>query len=405
MRLGMRLLIWAAALLAAASVWGAPSMAERAFASDARGPFQTGTVEELWIDAQRDETTTSDPSDKRHLMVQIWYPAAFKGDPPRAPYVLHRELYPTDEYSKWLDEVSRVRTNSVLNAPVAAAPPRFPVLIYNPGGYHPHFSGTAQTEFLASHGYVVIAIGHTGAGMNRIERFTDGSTYRPDQNDPRLSAAEDAELPKVEWLERQVQRFSALMMPVHVQDIRFVLDNLAQLNADRRSRFYRRLDLDRAGSMGWSLGGALSLQASRDEPRIKAAVNLDGWLYTDVMNTGTGRPILQMHGGAEVEQLLGAGDAVRIEQATVAASYNWRLYRNSSGGWYDVTLDRATHAHFSDRVLFEPPQSQLIHPRLAHDIVNGYVLEFFDKYLRGRTDTPLLSGRITYPEARLRISK
>jgi dienelactone hydrolase len=55
----------------------------------------------------------------------------------------------------------------------------------------------------------------------------------------------------------------------------------------RADRFYRRLDLESVGALGWSLGGVLALQASRDEPRIKAAVNLDGWLYTDVPETGT----------------------------------------------------------------------------------------------------------------------
>jgi predicted dienelactone hydrolase len=399
---------WVGALLAAAPLWAADSVpesyriAERPFAMDARGPYQTGTREELWIDSQREESTTSDPTDKRHLMIQLWYPAAFKGDRPRAPYVLHRELYPTDQYSEWLDVVKQVRTHSVLNAPMAGAPQRFPVLIYNPGGYHPHFSGTFQTEFLASHGYIVVAIGHTGVGMNRIERFTDGSVYRPDRNDPRLSDAENAELPKVEWLERQVQRFSELMMPEHVHDIGFVLDRLRMLDADRGSFLHQRLDLDQVGALGWSLGGASSLQASRDDPRIKAAVNLDGWLYTDVMNTGTPRPILQMHGGAEIAELQAKADAASLEQATVAASYNWRLYTHSTGDWYDVTLDRATHAHFSDRVLFEQPQPRLMHPRVAHDIVNGYTLEFFDKYLRDRTHTPLLSGTSSYPEAQLR---
>jgi hypothetical protein len=86
-------------------------MSVNVFAGEARGPYDTGTFDELWIDARRDETTTSDPHDKRHIMVQFWYPATLKGDPPRARYALHRELYPHDETARWLDDVKDVRTS------------------------------------------------------------------------------------------------------------------------------------------------------------------------------------------------------------------------------------------------------------------------------------------------------
>ena len=88
------------------------------FAGQPRGPYQTGTVEEMWVDAQRQETTTSDPHDKRRLMIQIWYPASFAGDPPRALYALHGELYSRElglraenpkaqwVYGGWLDDVA-----------------------------------------------------------------------------------------------------------------------------------------------------------------------------------------------------------------------------------------------------------------------------------------------------------
>lgn len=403
----MRVHFAAALLLAAARAWSAeaaPSAAIRippnVFAGDQRGPWQTGTFEALWIDEQRDETTTSDPADKRHLMVQVWYPAAFKGDPPRAPYALHRELYPDDEDARWLDDAKSVRTNSVLNAPLAPWPMRFAVLIYNPGGHHPHFSATFQTEFLASHGYVVVAIGHTG--LTRIERFPDGYRYRPDQNDSMVSDAQAAGLAEVERFRLQVRQRARLLMPVHVKDIGFVLDRLQTLNETRRSRFHQRLDLDRVGSLGWSLGGALSLQASRDEPRIKAAVNLDGWLYTDVPQTGTHRPIMQIFGdGAMFFDHPGQTAAGR-ELALAADGLRWELYARTDADWYDLTLRTATHGHFSDRTLFEPADPEYMHPRLAHDIINRFTLEFFDRYLRQSTATPLLDGKQRYGDTQLR---
>lgn len=391
--------VWIPLLAGADAITDSARVPADVFAGQPRGPYQTGTYEELWIDNKRAETRTSDPDDPRRLMVQLWYPATFKGDPQRARYALHRELYPDNEETQWLNDTAAVRTNSVLNAPLAPQPQRFPVLIYNPGASHPPFSATFQTEFLASHGYVVVAIGHTG--LTGIERFPDGSRYRPDSDDPDLSEQESAGLRDVERFRHSVERYAKRLIPVHVQDIGFVLDRLQIMAQERGNRFYQRLDLDRMGSLGWSLGGALSLQASRDEPRVKAAVNLDGWLYTDVQDTGTHRPIMIVHGGDPFADSEKDSAAVR-EQRLFAETLPWQLFARSQADWYDATLARAEHEHFSDRPLFEPIDPQLIHPRLAHDIVNRLTLEFFDKYLRQRPATPLLSGEQEYPELQVR---
>lgn len=364
------------------------------FAGESRGPFRTGTIEAYWVDSGRPEPGSTGPRQGRHLVVQIWYPATIEGDPPRAPYVLRRELYAQDEERRWLDEVSMVRTNSVFGAPLAREPARFPVLIYNPGASHPQFSATFQTEFLASHGYVVVAIGHTG--INGIERFPDGYVYRAPSGDPLDIPPDDAALPMAEQFREKMKRSAAQLMPVHVQDIRFVLDRLGELDATRRDRFYRRLDLDRVGSLGWSLGGALSLQASRDEPRIKAAANLDGWLYTDVQETGTNRPILIMHSGDPFGYA--PESAAARERRLVAESQPWKLYARTGADWYDVILKRAEHDHFSDRTLFEPADVNLIHPRVAHEIINRVTLEFFDKYLRQISSGSWLAGQGTPPD-------
>lgn len=385
------------------------------FAVQPRGPYQTGTIEEMWVDGQREEATTADPSDKRRLMVQIWYPAAIKGDPPRALYALHRELYSRQldllsqepkgahwVYAGWLDDVAAMRSNSVLAAPLAPAPRRFPVLLYNPGVGFAAFSATFQTEFLASHGYVVVGINHTGT--TGIERFPDGSSYRPDTNEPELSAQEVQGLSLVQVFRKEVARTTERLMPVHVRDISFVLDRLQSMDRERGNRFHGRLDLERVGSLGWSLGGALSLQASRDEPRVKAAVNFDGWLFSDVQDTGTSRPVMVIH----ADDPFGHGateTAAERERRLVAETLPWQLYARMQSDWYDVTLDGGGHMHFSDQALFMPKSIRDVFlgkasnrdPQFIQDIANRLTLEFFDKYLRQQVSTPLLCGERTYP--------
>lgn len=382
--------------LAAATVANEYRVPELLFSGEARGPYRTGTFEEMWIDTQRDDPTTADPAARRRLMVQVWYPALFAGDPQRAAYALNAQLYSRDERYRLLERAKDVRTTSVLKASLAVAPRQFPVLIYNPGAGYPPFSATFQTEFLASHGYVVVSVGHSD--ISGIQRFPDGYVYRRERNVPGISDEQRRSMTAVEQLWSWIKQISEWQTSLHVRDISFVLDRLQSMAATRDSFFYGRLDMQRVGALGWSLGGAASLQASRDDERIKAAANFDGRLYTDAVDTGTRRPILQLHAD---RRRIAAPTAADREVQLVGDSLFWRMLSKTDADWYDLTLSGATHQHFSDVTLLEPLDPEYMHPRVAHDITNAFTLEFFDKYLRGRTDTPLLSGSKRFADTRL----
>ena len=374
------------------------------FAGDLRGPYETGTFEALWVNEALEDPSTAAPHDKRKVMVQVWYPATAPKRARRAPYAINPQLYARDH---WARKLGHVQTQSFLDAPVAGAIERFPVLIYNHGGGNPHFSATFQTEFLASHGYVVVAIGHSGA--NEIERFPDGTSYRNDGVSWMASPPENEPLAPRDEFE---YRWRHSDLSLFVKDISFVLDRLTVLNADPKHRFHGRLDLDRVGSLGWSLGGFLSLQATRDEPRIRAAVNMDGWPYglmgaNGAVARGVERPVLLMFAasneGAGIPAYPGGEvEATEVEVGRAASTCYWAMLRRSTADWYYVSLARTHHGHFSDGPLFEAPDPQWLHPRAAHAVINSYTLEFFDKYVRGgRQDTPLLSGEHHFPEATL----
>lgn len=379
-------------------------VAEETFAGEARGPYETGTFEELWEFDALDDPSTADPRDRRKVMVQAWYPATLPKHPRPAPYAISPQLYAKDE---WFQKLGDVRTRSYLHAPMAASPERFPVLIYNHGAGNPHFSGTFQTEFLASHGYVVLAIGHSGA--NGIERFPDGTAYR---NDGVRWMATPPEGEKLTPRDEFEQRWGRSDLSLYIEDISAALDRLASLDANPRHRFHHRLDLDRVASLGWSLGGFVSLQAARDEPRIKAAVNLDGWPYgllgpNGVVTRGSERPVLVMFTASNAEAGVpthpgGEVDAAQVEAGRAATSYYWTMLGRSTADWFYLTLARTHHEHFSDYTLFEASDPSWLQPGTAHAIVNAYTLEFLDKYVRGSSRaTPLLSGNRNFPEATL----
>ncbi len=88
-------------------------------------------------------------------------------------------------------------------------------------------------------------------------------------------------------------------------DVSFVLDELITANDDELSPLFGRIDPDRIGVSGHSLGAAttyaLAFDACCRDPRIDAAVVMAGVLLVDAgdMDYSTSTPILIFHGDAD----------------------------------------------------------------------------------------------------------
>jgi pimeloyl-ACP methyl ester carboxylesterase len=138
-------------------------------------------------------------------------------------------------------------------------------------------------EALASHGFVVIAIDHTGYASTTI--FPDGHAVPP---------ASDATWPVF------VDARSTDLLNTWVADVRFVVDRLTALDGnDPHGLLTGRLDLSRIGYVGASFGGSVVVQALLDEPRIRAGVAQDGKPYfSDRVLTDLNRPLMYMQSAA-----------------------------------------------------------------------------------------------------------
>jgi dienelactone hydrolase len=337
------------------------------------GPYPVGTQDYHWIDEDREEIFSKAEGDKRHVLVQVWYPAEPVQGNELASYVRNQDEFEGTE----LSQVFHVKSRSLSDAPLSTRQERYPVLIFHHGGGWTRFSSSFLTEELASHGYVVFGVDHLG--FNQTRKLPDGSRVVLDA----VTAPKTTGDPYSDGL-RSFEYLETQHFPVWMKDSRFVLDRIEELNDSTNERFFDRLDLERIGMFGWSFGGATSIQASRDDSRVKAAVDLDGQLFGDVAERGTARPFMLMHAGAPLAEVEWgeSSDAMR-RLIELVRSRDLALRENSKADWYDITIEGTQHGYFSDLVLFYPKDPMAIDAAQAHRIICDYTLAFFDKYLKG----------------------
>ncbi|WP_228002296.1 alpha/beta hydrolase family protein [Nocardia australiensis] len=253
------------------------------------GPHPVGVTELHMVDPNRVDPW--DSGRRRELMVQVWYPAESSPESSPASSVdpwmplggrQAQHTYLTElgvPESSW----ELAPSHSYRDRPARSDQGRFPVLINSPGMGDTTGWSTAQTEDLASHGYIVVALNHTHEAF--AVEFPDGRV-------------EHTVVP----LDSPQEVLRDLLLPTRVADARFVLDQLAAIAAQQPSaagrvlptRLAQSIDLSQVGMFGHSLGGSTTIQAMHDDPRIAAGVNLDGPVLGSVAVEGTDRPLLML---------------------------------------------------------------------------------------------------------------
>jgi pimeloyl-ACP methyl ester carboxylesterase len=104
-------------------------------------------------------------------------------------------------------------------------------------------------------------------------------------------------------------------------DLKFVVNDLEQLNVEAGSPFVGKLDISRIALAGHSLGGLTTMLGVQQEPRFRAGIILDsgvpsGWVnptYTAVLILAAGRERWSEDDRHLWEQLLGPRFAVNLK--------------------------------------------------------------------------------------------
>jgi dienelactone hydrolase len=231
----------------------------------------------------------------RRVPVQAWYPAQRRDGP--------REMYLDDELRAALSELTRVPkfllpqnpSYSVVNAP--AVPGRYPVLLFNHGFGSFQKQSTSLMEELASHGYVVLSLGHPSESL--VVQFADGTVERHRADHPAWieiraglkeleknvrelapllagarAAKDPATLRQAMGAIARHRSYAALVPVLELwrQDSLVVLDQLVSL----ASPLGEIVDPGQVGVFGHSLGGMVAGRLAMTDGRLRAGMNYDG---------------------------------------------------------------------------------------------------------------------------------
>ncbi|MFF2619023.1 alpha/beta hydrolase family protein [Kitasatospora sp. NPDC058046] len=349
------------------------------------GPWPVGTVALHLVDDSRpDPLLPAKPY--RELMAGLWYPAEPGAGHPTAPWLPPAAAADWDAHSAPALGVPAgaadwrgLRTHARTGAPVARRAGRLPVVLFSPGDGGSRALGTTLVEELASRGHLVVALDSTYEA-EQVE-FPGGRVERalplPDDLTPEVVAA-----------------LLAGHSRARLADARFVLGALDRLaRGDRPDTgtdtgtdplpdgLAEAADPARTGVLGQSLGGSVAARLAHDEPRVRAAADLDGALLGPVADSGLAKPFLLMASGTK----------------TLRTEPSWAsCWAASTGPRHALRLRNAAHGSYTDLQVLLP---QLVHrlpvpdaagligtvdPRRSLAAQRTAVAAFFARYLTGR---------------------
>lgn len=230
-----------------------------AYAPTEPGPYEVGNRTLILVDPSRWDPATNS---KRKLVVEVWYPATdeaaalprdnllnfLNGWDAEVLELLADMGVPPEELANLDQEMGSAR-----DAEIKAEDGPFPMVLFSHGNAGVRWQNFTMCEYLAGHGFVVVAPDHTGNAL--VAPFPDEFIIF------------DEDLIFIAYSQRY-------------HDLSFLIDQFAELNEDDPSGFFTNtIDLTKVGAMGHSFGGTTVVEVTKRDKRIRATVDMASFMF------------------------------------------------------------------------------------------------------------------------------
>lgn len=350
-------------------------------------------------------TSAETDTPKRLIPCLCFYPAQGMGAGELKKYVSEQILPGT----------GGIVTNSYLDAPIAAG--KHPLLLYSHGFSLFNEANTVQCEELASHGYLVLSIGHQGGGSYVLP---NGEMLLLDMEKLMQDFQADAKgmelfFPYTAWLRgggqtaslKEHREYYQTMIDnqpsltarseVWIKDSLVALDMVLQEAEQPGTLFYQHVDPAQIGAFGMSYGGSTALSLTHRSDVIKASANLDGFFYSLVWQQPIQKPILLLQND---RGLFLTFPFLNAEADAYLATFNQSTHANF-GDYNEILAENYIAKGVVDGKDVEQAMLGAIDPQQMESSLNALLLDFFNKYLRGM-DSQLIDTDELPPEVILR---
>lgn len=301
----------------------------------------------------------------RPISVSVWYPSNEKPDKTKKMKVLDYmeilkeeeewEHLPNEHILNWFyypntgANRKHLTEHTFAFGNIASAKGKFPVVIYAPSYQASSIENFSLCEYLASHGYIVVASPSRGTENRQLEGGTEKD------------------------------------METQARDIEFLIREVSRIP---------NTDSGKIATMGFSFGGLSNVLAQMRNDRIKAIVSLDGsirYQYSTLQKSPFANikkvnvPFMHMAQKNIPAQVL------KEDKLDSSLNYEFEFYDslvNSKA--YSLKFHHLTHAYFSTLgVLFQPRDTRQdkTDPEImeSYKWVLVYTLNFLNAYLKNDT--------------------
>lgn len=303
------------------------------------GPYAVATGTYSYMDKNRIEDF-KEQGDKRFVNVEFWYPAQIDGT--------------------------------------------YPLLVFSHGAFGIKESNTSTFTELASHGYVVVSIDHPYHSLYTVSEDGKIVTVNPEYMQEINNANKAGVYSLGEYFE-----LTQKWMTLRTDDMNFVLDTILEKAGQKEDSVYERIDTQKIGVFGHSMGGAASVALSRGRDDIDAVVNIDAPFFSELAYNEVTNELFAKSEAYTIPLLNIYSDDVWVQLDSSSSYIANKVSNENFDGAYTVHFKGAKHLSLTDLPLFSPILAYLlqggkadIDKYYAIETQNELILRFFDFSLK-----------------------